>query len=205
MPKLWSETIQTHRQEVNDAILETTAGLVAEHGLRGVTMSQIAERTGIGRATLYKYFPDVEAILVAWHERHVAAHVDQLVELRDRASSPSDRLRSVLEGYASILYELARQHHGGDLTALLHQGPHHVRVEHHLSQLIAELLVDATGSGDVRNDIGIEELVTYCTHSLSAASTLGSSDAVRRLVVLTVAGIRPSPAATDADLLDGVG
>jgi len=28
-------------------------------------MSHIAERAGIGRPTLYKYFPDVETILLA--------------------------------------------------------------------------------------------------------------------------------------------
>ena len=56
VPKLWNETIEAHRRAVRDAILETTAALVAEHGLTSVTMSQIAEETGIGRATLYKYF-----------------------------------------------------------------------------------------------------------------------------------------------------
>src|SRR6266700_7593935 len=59
VPKLWKETIEAHRREVGDAILDTTAALVAEHGLRSVTMSQIAEETGIGRATLYKYFTNV--------------------------------------------------------------------------------------------------------------------------------------------------
>jgi AcrR family transcriptional regulator len=66
---------QLHRREVRDAILDTMAALVAEHGLLGVTMSQIAEETGIGRATLYKYFPDVEAILLAWHDRQFTAHI----------------------------------------------------------------------------------------------------------------------------------
>src|SRR5215207_7470460 len=56
IPRLWHHTIQAHRREVRDAILETAAALVAQHGLRAVTMSQIAEETGIGRATLYKYF-----------------------------------------------------------------------------------------------------------------------------------------------------
>lgn len=65
MPKLWNQTIEAHRQSVQDATMETTAQLVAEGGLRGVTMSEIAERSGIGRATLYKYFPDVESILAA--------------------------------------------------------------------------------------------------------------------------------------------
>ena len=32
VPKLWTETIETHRREVRDAILDTTAALVAEHG-----------------------------------------------------------------------------------------------------------------------------------------------------------------------------
>ena len=65
VPRLWNETIEGHRREVSDAIMDSTAALVTEHGLRSVTMSQIAEKTGIGRATLYKYFPRVETILLA--------------------------------------------------------------------------------------------------------------------------------------------
>ena len=63
MPKLWSGTLETHRREVRTAVIAATAALVADHGLRGVTMSRIASEAGIGRATLYKYFPDVETIL----------------------------------------------------------------------------------------------------------------------------------------------
>src|SRR5215207_8059831 len=51
VPKLWNETIEAHRREVHDAILDTTWALIAEHGLLSVRMSQIAEKTGIGRAT----------------------------------------------------------------------------------------------------------------------------------------------------------
>src|SRR5439155_608112 len=42
VPKLWNETIEAHRRAVRDATLDTTAALVAEHGLASVTMSQIA-------------------------------------------------------------------------------------------------------------------------------------------------------------------
>ena len=65
MPKLWAHTVETHRHEIREAIQDTTLALVAEQGLRSVTMSQIAELTGIGRATLYKYYSDVESILGA--------------------------------------------------------------------------------------------------------------------------------------------
>src|SRR5215210_9308128 len=97
VPRLWNETIEAHRREVRGATLDTAAALVAEHGLRAVTMSQIAEQTGIGRATLYKYFPDVGAILLAWHERQVGEHVRQLSQLAQRPGAAHDRFSAVLE------------------------------------------------------------------------------------------------------------
>ena len=77
MPRIWNTSIESHRAAVRQAILDTTASLVAEGGVTAASMSQIAERAGIGRATLYKYFPDVETILAAWHQNHVAEHITQ--------------------------------------------------------------------------------------------------------------------------------
>jgi AcrR family transcriptional regulator len=189
MPKLWNETIQAHRRAVRDATVDTTAALVAKHGLRSVTMSQIAEKTGIGRATLYKYFPDVEAILFAWHERQVSAHLDYLAELRDEAADPVGRLEAVLEAYALIRHE----HHGSDLAALLHQGEHAARAEEHLRRFIRDLVSEAAEAGNVRTDVAPDELANYCLHALTAAGTLPSKAAVRRLVTVTLDGLRPSP------------
>ncbi|MBI2247837.1 MAG: TetR/AcrR family transcriptional regulator, partial [Armatimonadetes bacterium] len=110
MPKLWNETIEAHRREVRDAILDTTAALVTKHGLRSVTMSQIAEETGIGRATLYKYFSGVEAILVAWHERQITGHLEYLAEVRDQAGDAGKRLEAVLEAFALISHEYHGHH-----------------------------------------------------------------------------------------------
>ncbi|WP_228837509.1 hypothetical protein [Nocardia amamiensis] len=42
-PKLWNDTIEAHRREVREAILDTTWGLVNERGSTSVTMSEIAE------------------------------------------------------------------------------------------------------------------------------------------------------------------
>jgi AcrR family transcriptional regulator len=187
VPKLWDQTIDERRRAVRDATLDTTAALVAEHGLRAVTMSQIAEETGIGRATLYKYFPDVEAILFAWHERQIAGHLEQLARLRDEASSEGKRLRAVLEAYALIQHE----HHGHELAALLHRGEHVARAQQHLTGFVEQLLRDAAKTGDVRDDVAPRELASYCLHALSAAGGLPSKAAVRRLVTVTLAGLKP--------------
>ena len=187
MPKLWNQTIEAHRREVGDAILDTTMGLVAKHGLRAVTMSQIAEETGIGRATLYKYFPGVESILLAWHERHIAGHLEQLAALSDGGGDPGERLRAVLETYALIRHE----HQGTDLAALLHRGAHVARAHQHLSDLVRALLTECVKTGEVRGDVPPGELASYCLHALAAAVSVPSRAAIRRLVMITLAGLRP--------------
>jgi AcrR family transcriptional regulator len=190
VPKLWNESIEAHRRAVRDATLDTTAALVAEHGLRAVTMSQIAEETGIGRATLYKYFSDVEAILIAWHERQVNAHLEHLVEVRDQAMDDGEQLKAVLEAYALISHE----HHGSELAALLHRGEHVARAQQHLHDFIRDLVTDGAKTGDLRDDVAPDELASYCLHALSAAGSLPSKAAVRRLVTVTLAGLHPPPA-----------
>jgi len=190
MPKLWDETIETHRRAVREATLDTTAVLVAEHGLRSVTMSQIAETTGIGRATLYKYFPDVEAVLMAWHEREVGRHLNSLEEVRDSEVSPRARLAAVLVSYALITHE-SQGRHDGDLAAMLHRDEHVARGERHLAEIVVEVLTDAVAAGDVRDDIAPAELARYCLHAIGAARSLSSKAAVRRLVEVTLSGLRP--------------
>jgi len=189
VPKLWNETIAAHRRGVHDAILETTWALVTERGLTSLTMSEIAEETGIGRATLYKYFPDVEAILVAWHQRHVSGHIDYLVELRDQTHDAGERLDAVLEAYALIAHN--RGHHGTELAALLHRGDHIDRAQQQLIDLIRDLLTEVAKTGGLRDDVPLDELASYCLHALTTARSLPSKAAVRRLVTVTLAGLHP--------------
>jgi len=190
VPKLWTDTIEAHRHAVRDAILGTTAALVAEHGLRSVTMAQIAEKTGIGRATLYKYFADVEAILRAWHDREITGHLGQLTEVRDRPGDARGRLQAVLEAYAFISHQ-SRGHHDAELEGFLHRDEQVARAQRQLRAMIRDLLADAAAAGEVRDDIAPDELATYCLHALTGAASLSSGAAVRRLVALTLAGVRP--------------
>jgi AcrR family transcriptional regulator len=188
VPRLWDETIEAHRRAVRDALLDTTWALVAEHGLRSVTMSQIAEKTGIGRATLYKYFPDVEAILLAWHERQITGHLERLAEVRDQAGDAGERLEAVLEAYALISHE-SRGHHDTELAAFLHRDEQVARAQQQLRDMFRDLLSEGADAGDIRDDVAPDELASYCLHALTAASNLPSKTAVRRLVTVTLAGL----------------
>jgi AcrR family transcriptional regulator len=189
MPRLWSETVETHRREVRDAILDTTAALAVEHGLLSVTMSRIAEELGIGRATLYRYFPDVEAILQAWHEREAATHLESLATFLHGEGDATERLQTVLTHFAMMIFETRGG--GSGLGALLYQSGHLSHAHEHLANRIGDLLTEAAKAGRVRSDIRAEELAAYCTNALSAAATLSSRQAVLRLVTVILDGLNP--------------
>jgi hypothetical protein len=57
--------------------------------------------------------------------------------------------------------------------------------------MIRDLLTKAVETGEVRADVAPDELASYCLHALAAASSLPSKAAVRRLVTVTLAGLRP--------------
>jgi len=189
VPKLWTDTIEEHRRAVHNAALDAVAALVREHGLASVTMSGIAAEAGIGRATLYKYFPDVEAVLGAWHERQVARHLAELAAARDSAG-PGAQLEAVLGAWAMIQHQ--HSGHDAELGALLHQGEHVARARQDLHDLVAGLIADGAAAGQVRDDAGPGELASYCLHALTAASALPGPDAVRRLLAVTLDGLRPA-------------
>lgn len=188
MPRLWTNTIETHRREVHTAILESTAALVGQHGILSVTMSQIAEETGIGRATLYKYFPDVEAILEAWHQLHIDQHLAELERARDQAKGTRDRVTRVLERYALVQHD-RRAHHATELAAHLHRRQHVGEAERELQSLIRGVLADAAAEGIVRTDVGVDELAHFCVRALAAGADLPSRASVQRLVRVVVDGL----------------
>jgi AcrR family transcriptional regulator len=188
MPRLWNETIETHRDAVRGAVLDAAARLIAGHGALGVTMSAIAQEAGIGRATLYKYFPDVESILLSWHERQIQAHLNELLHIKERTAGTRQQLEAVLHAYAF----LSRSGREDAATARLHQGGHTGRAQQHLKDFLAELIQEGADAAVFRNDAAPDELAAFCLHALGAASELTSHEAVLRLVKVTMDALQPA-------------
>jgi AcrR family transcriptional regulator len=187
MPPLWTKTIEGHRSEVREAVLDAAAALAAQHGLRAVTMSDVAKAAGIGRATLYKYFPSVEAILLAWHERQVAHHFTHLQAVAASEPVAVEKLKRVLEAFGMI----ASQHHGSELAGFLHAGPHMTHARRHLAAFLTDLAAAGAEAGDLRGDVAPSEQAAYCLHAIEAAATAPSKAAVMRLVEIILAGLKP--------------
>jgi AcrR family transcriptional regulator len=189
VPKLWNTTIEGHRAAVRNSILDATLALVAERGLRAVTMAEIASRAGIGRATLYKYFGDAEAILRAWHEREIGRHLAEVAAIQDGHGDAWTRLETLLERYAAGAHA-GRGSHDAELAAVLHRDEQVAAARQRLRRLIGELIAEAVADGAVRDDVAPDELAAYCLAALSAADQSSSRAALRRLVAVTLAGLR---------------
>lgn len=188
MPRLWDHTIDTHRDAVRGAILDAAWALAAERGLTGVTMAGVARQAGIGRATLYRYFADPEAILRAWHERQAAGHLAQLEGLAEGREAPLDRLGAVLGAWGRIVRRSGR--HGADMGRLLHSGGGADQAHQALASLVAGLLREGVADGSIRRDAAPEELAAFCLHAMGAAGAWPAEDAVDRLVAVTLDGLR---------------
>lgn len=199
MPKLWSETVTEHRSAVMDAILDATAQLVHRDGVAGLTMTALAEASGVGRATLYRYVPDVGSALAAWQQREVANHLQRLRTIA-ADSEPADRLENVLMGYARL-----RSHRHGD-DGSLHDTARLAPAEGEVCDLLADIIEAAAHDGLARADIQPRELAAYATGALGAAAMLPEPSAATRLARLVLESIRDEgrrPSEDSSDLHTG--
>lgn len=78
-------------------VLDAAAQVFAERGYAATT-NEIAARAGVSIGTLYQYFRDKDALLVALAERHLAEAQAQLqATLEDPPTEPAQLIRRVIE------------------------------------------------------------------------------------------------------------
>jgi AcrR family transcriptional regulator len=68
------------KEERRNALLDAAEALFLEHPDRMANVSEVAETAGLGKGTVYLYFPSKEEMLLALHERHVTRFFAELME-----------------------------------------------------------------------------------------------------------------------------
>lgn len=92
--------------ETRDKILQTAYRLFLQKGYTATSMRQVAEETGIGKATIYHHFPDKEAIAMALLEK-TGAHMDESLQLVRAENDPRERIRVAVTTNFKFLLEFA--------------------------------------------------------------------------------------------------
>jgi AcrR family transcriptional regulator len=93
---------QRRAQASVDAVLEAAIQVLERHGEGGFNTNAIAERAGVSVGTLYRYFPDKGAILLALAQREMQAVNAAMAELAASRDGPArDRamIRTFLQAF----------------------------------------------------------------------------------------------------------
>ncbi len=80
--------------------------------------------------------------------------------------------------------------HGSELVRLPNLGDAGARGYRQLAEMLRELISEGQKAGRIRKDVPPAELASFCVQALSGAHALPSRAAVRRLVSVTIAGLR---------------
>ena len=171
-------------------VLEAAREAFATDGL-AVPLDEIARRAGVGAGTVYRHFPNKDALFEAVVFDRLRRLVD---EARSFASSkePGDALfgflrRMVEEGLAKkdLLDALA----GAGIDVDVGGSP----VSRDLRGVVAELLTDAQRAGAVRKDVtAAEVMVLLLGTALAIRQRAGEGGESDRIVAVVCDGLRPA-------------
>ena len=100
------EPKQARSRETFEAILGAAAQVFERKGYAGATTNRIAERAGVSIGSLYQYFPNKDAILVALAERHVRRGSEHLAPLVAAFAADPPPVREGLELLVGAMVEL---------------------------------------------------------------------------------------------------
>jgi AcrR family transcriptional regulator len=100
---------QARARATRDAILEAATHVISRGGLAAFNTNAVADRAGVSIGSLYQYFPNKDALMLALIDRQQAQQLDALRAAVGTLGEGSD-----LEGVVRTLIRAAMQHHRDD-------------------------------------------------------------------------------------------
>lgn len=176
----------TLQARVGAAILEAAAAVLAERGEQA-SMADVATAAGVARATVYRYFPNREALLEALGrlaveeagERLQAGRLDE-VPVPEAFERAVRALVAVGDYFVVISRESAR--------------PAPADFERRVASPLRGLIERAQSLGEVRDDLPaswlMESLVGIVVSGLQTQPSLGADDTVAGITSLFLEGAR---------------
>lgn len=170
-----------------DRLLEAAAAVVAASG--ELSLAAVATRAGVGIGTLYRHFPNRDALLAALYRNEVDRLNREAARLA-KELPPFEALKAWLGRYAALMtikYGMAdamKSALNSDARVFSHS-----RVK--LIEALSALLKSAASEGTVRGDADPDDVLLAVSASVSASR--GRDDAARkteRLLALIIDGLR---------------
>lgn len=139
------------REDIHEAILDSVGRLLVKYGYKKMTVEDIAHEAGIGKGTVYLYFPSKEEVALGWFDRG-HGRIDE--ELRNIARSdlkPDMKLHELLIRRVMGGFDSAQQFVQSldELFAAVRPSllARRVRYQAIMAAIIAEVLMEGCAEG----------------------------------------------------------
>ena len=160
------------QRSTRDAILDATDSLLARYGYKKMTIDDLAAEVGIGKGTVYLYFPSKEEIVLSHIDRIIERLKARMWAIVHKDISPEDKIRRMM--VERVVYRFdSVQHYTQSLNEMLAQVRTKLldrRTRYFLEEakIFAKVLDDGKAEGvfDVRNSLDTAQTLLYATNSL---------------------------------------
>jgi AcrR family transcriptional regulator len=172
-------------------ILDAAAAIFAERGLEA-GVAEIAQRAGVGTATLFRRFPTKQDLVIAVVEARIA----EMGETLDAALADPDPWAGLVAALESITVLQTRDRGlfeaiGGSVSADEHLHARHVA----LLETIAAIADRAKAASVLREDVTATDLPLLAAAAAGTCQASGGApDLWRRYLAITLDGLRPEAA-----------
>jgi AcrR family transcriptional regulator len=190
------------KEETRGSIINSAITLFNEKGYHKTSMDEIAEKVDVSKATLYNYFPDKGAILVAYFQSIIAEYGQEIKTSHKANQEIEARLIHVLDFKNRFLrndMELTANYLRYRLQTLFDRVPLDNPERSGLENVILELITEAQEKREIRSDIPALVMartfllltVNYFLSSLYIEDPIEKENLKDQLLRLFLDGARP--------------
>jgi len=186
-------TLTTTRTRRADAVrnrerLLEAAKVVFSAGGPEASLEAVARRAGVGIGTLYRHFPTREALFEAVYRREVEQLADLAEQLKS-APSPAEALRLWLR--SNVEFVATKKGMSQALALAAHSSSELVAYSYErLTRAVGALLDRSVAAGEIRDDIGPEDILRALIGMCYMHDQPGWQASVLRLLDVFIDGLR---------------
>lgn len=104
--------------KTEERIIVAAGELFFRHGIKSITMDEIASHLGMSKKTIYQYYSDKDAIVVALTDTELSSQMQEMEELRKTSVNAIDEIfktmnclsRTFVKINANVFYDMQKFH-----------------------------------------------------------------------------------------------
>jgi AcrR family transcriptional regulator len=170
---------QQRSREMYDRILQAAIRVLRDEGALGFTTSRVADEANISVGSLYQYFPNKHALVIALHEADMREGWEHMKSILDRSGCAGRQKLYDLAEWFFVTEADEAAHHGavlGDIDVFLRHGSIDPELYAAALQRFVALIDD--GSTIRRTE---DDLIFAAQFVMTTLETLGKAVAARQL------------------------